>query len=61
MSAYTVFNGITRVVDHTFGNEGGESRNRFAYAMLPQGTGSKLKAAGIDIVANVFDVPLLVK
>jgi hypothetical protein len=61
MSAYTVFNGITRVVDHTFGNEGGESRDRFVYAMLPQGTGTKLKTAGIDIVANVFDVPLVIK
>jgi len=60
MSAYTVFNAITRVVDHTFGNAGGDSRDRFEYAMLPQGSGSKLKNAGIDIVANVFDVPLLV-
>jgi len=61
MSAYTVFNGITRVVDHTFGEQGGDSRNRFEYAMLPQGTGNKLKTAGIDIVADVFGVPLVVK
>ena len=60
-SAYNVFNGITAVVDHTFGEQGGESRNRFEYAMLPQGTGNKLKTAGIDVVSQVFDVPLLVK
>lgn len=59
MSAYTVFNGITNTVDHTFGTEGGESRDRFVYAMLPQGTGTKLKTAGIDIVADVFGVPLV--
>ena len=29
--------------------------------MLPQGTGNKLKTAGIDVVSQVFDVPLLVK
>ena len=58
-SAYNVFNGITSVVDHTFGEQGGESRQRFQYAMLPQGTGTKLKNQGIDVVADVFGVPLV--
>lgn len=58
LTAYTVFNGITNTVDHDFGNAGGESRDRFVYAMLPQGTGTKLKTAGIDIVADVFGVPV---
>jgi phage/plasmid-like protein (TIGR03299 family) len=58
LSAYNVFNGITNMVDHDFGNAGGESRDRFSYAMLPQGTGTKLKTAGIDIVADVFEVPV---
>lgn len=61
LTAYGVFNGITDMVDHDFGNEGGESRDRFVYAMLPQGTGTKLKTAGIDICADVFGVPLAVK
>lgn len=60
-SAYNVFNGITSVVDHTFGEQGGESRNRFEYAMLPQGTGNKLKNAGIEVVSNVFAVPFAAK
>lgn len=59
-SAYNVFNGITRVVDHTFAEAGGASRDRFAYAMLPEGSGSKLKNSGIEVVASVFGVPLKV-
>lgn len=58
LTAYGVFNGITNMVDHDFGNAGGASRDRFVYAMLPEGTGTKLKNAGIDIVADVFGVPV---
>lgn len=54
-SAYNIFNGITRYVDHTVGER---KEDRFEYAMLKGG--NDLKEQGALVVANVFDVPLLV-
>lgn len=55
-SAYDVFNGLTRFIDHDRANR--DSVNRFEYAVL--GGGEDIKERGIHIIAQMFDAPLKV-
>jgi phage/plasmid-like protein (TIGR03299 family) len=51
-TAYELFNGVTRYIDHTVGNKKGA--NRFEYAVLRGGSDIKQKA--IEAINLVFDV-----
>lgn len=50
-TAYELFNGVTRYVDHFIGNK---KKDRFEYAVV--GSGADFKNKAIDVINNVFAV-----